>query len=632
MFCSKEREEIRELRKEIELLKSENLKLKEKCNSLENEKKSLEEKVAQFSEKAEKVGLLQKEVENLKKELDEKDNDIYMYKQILDSLMEEAIFITTSDFKPGKQGNEIIYANRRALEIAEKWRDVFISEFGIDPKNLIGTSIHVFHKDPERVKELLRETKPGEHKKNADIPIGPYVMASYRHAIANKDGSVRYYMATWKDATAEKEIEKQLESAQKMFLQNLRATKQSLVNNLATIVALSVAIKELQDTIDLSEKQIDAAEEIEKTVKKLVEVSDKLLENYRFVLKELETAEKKTVDSIEQMQYIRNITKEMEEVVRSLQTQTEEIDRVVEVITSITEQTNLLALNAAIEAARAGEAGRGFAVVADEVRKLAERTNKSATEIREVIKNMREQMNKTVEITDRGVKAVEEGMNIFKDNQATYASLQSSAEDVLSVINNLSDVVSVQRSTMDEILNNIHTSNKLITSVKEQAGKVIKVAERTNSSLHKIWETFYLVDIGDAAILLDRLAKLADFVNKVDDLIKGKFLEGFDPNISLISEVENLSRLLSPQDRDIAKLISKYPEIEKLFSSLEDMFFDVKLLLKELFLAISNEDVEEIKAKEREITEVTNRIADNIIEAIELILSRSGKSSVKGNR
>jgi len=624
MFCSKEREEIRKLKKELEALLKENDALKKECESLKKEKESLEKELSDYSQKEKE---LQKQLESLKKDLEQKDNDVYMYQQILDSLMEEAVFLATPDFKPGRAGNEIVYANRRALEIANKWREVFISEFGVDPDKLIGTSIHVFHKDPERVKELLKATKPGEHKKNADIPVGPYVMASYRHAIANRDGSVRYYIATWKDATSEKEVEKQLENAQKMFLQNLRATKQSLVNNLSTIVAISVAIKELQDILKLSEKQIEFTDEIEKTVTKLVDVSDKLLENYKFVLKELETAEKKTVESIEQMQYIRNITNEMEEVVKSLQVQTEQIDRVVEVITSITEQTNLLALNAAIEAARAGEAGRGFAVVADEVRKLAERTNKSAIEIREVVKNMREQMGKTAEITSRSVKAVEDGMNIFRENQSTYTSLKKSSENVLSIINNLSEVVDVQRSKVEGIINNIHSSNKLINSVQEQANKIIKIAEKTDVSLHKIWETFYLVDIGDAAVILDRLAKLGEFTNKVNDVIKGKFVEGFNPDVSLIAEVESLVRIMTPQDKEMSEVIRKHPGIEVYFEKLEDMLFDVKLLLKELFLEMSNDNVEGIKEKEEEITKITNEIADSLIKAISFVLTKGQKPS-----
>jgi len=624
MFRSGEKREVEKLKTELERLRLENARLKKELLEVQKQRDNLKEELSGYSQR---ILACQRENGELKKKIDELDNDIYMYQQILDSLMEEAIFIATPEFKPGRAGNELIYANRRALEIANKWRDVFISEFGIDPDKLIGTSIHVFHKDPERVKELLKATKPGEHKKNADIPIGPYVMASYRHAIANKDGSVRYYMATWRDATADKEIEEQLEKASRMFLQNLRATKQSLINNLATIVAVSVAIKELKDVLELSETQIDAAEDIEEAVNRLVDVSEKLIENYRFVLNELEKAEKKTVESISQMENIRDITREMEDVVHALQAQTEQIDRVVEVITSITEQTNLLALNAAIEAARAGEAGRGFAVVADEVRKLAERTNKSAIEIREVVKNMREQMNRTAEITNRSVSAVEEGMEIFKSNQEIYRSLKDSSHEVQRVIDNMTDIVKLQKDKIDQIVNNIQLSNKLITSVKEQADTIIKIAEKTDASLHKIWETFYIFELGDAAILLDKLAKLGDFSAKVNEAVKGKFVDGINPDTAILSDVDILMREISLQNKELSQLVRKYPQIETYFSEVEEELFEVKLLLKELFLAMNNDDINEIKEKEKAITSIVNKISERLVQAIsEVVLSQREKA------
>ncbi len=622
--CSKERQEIEFLRRELESLRAENLNLKQEKERLEKEKKDLQEELKKFSQKNLE---LSKEKEQLERKLEELENDVYMYEQMLDSLMEEAVFLATPDFKPGREGNELVYANRRAMEIAHKWRDVFISEFGVDPDKLIGTSIHVFHKDPERVKELLKALKPGEHKKNADIPVGPYIMASYRHAIANKDGSIRYYMVTWRDATAEKEIENQLKNAQKMFLQNLKATKQSLLNNFEAIAAVSVAIREIQETLKLSKDQLDATGKIEDTVSELVKVSDQLLDNYKFVLSELENAERKTVESIQHMENIRGITREMEDVVEALQKQTEQIDRVVEVITSITEQTNLLALNAAIEAARAGEAGRGFAVVADEVRKLAERTNKSAIEIREVVRNMREQMLKTSEITGRAVKAVDEGMEIFKENQSTYNSLRSSSENVLKVINNLSEVVSTQKENIDFIVRNIQMSNEHLNTVKQQSDKVIKIAEKTDASLHKIWETFYMVKIGDAGVLLDRLSRFGDFMTRIDEAFKAKFVEGLQPDLSILSEADNLARILSTGNKEISELLEKYPELEEIISSIEEAMFDVKLLLKEMLLAMSEDDYRETEEKEKELAGIVEDITNKLVSAITLVLTKQDQKT-----
>ena len=136
----------------------------------------------------------------------------------------------------------------------------------------------------------------------------------------------------------------------------------------------------------------------------------------------------------------------------TLNKQSARIGDIVGSITQISEQTNLLALNAAIEAARAGEAGRGFAVVADEVRKLAEQARTASTQIGQIAKDLHVTSQDAAEAVAAAGQTVDSGLSVADRAQAAMAEVQSGAKRRVEVVTQVSDAIHRQHAICDEIL------------------------------------------------------------------------------------------------------------------------------------------------------------------------------------
>jgi methyl-accepting chemotaxis protein len=135
--------------------------------------------------------------------------------------------------------------------------------------------------------------------------------------------------------------------------------------------------------------------------------------------------------------------------------ESQQISHIVNVIREIAEQTNLLALNAAIEAARAGEAGRGFAVVADEVRKLAERTTQSTQEITRMVNSIQQGANHAVDSMQTGEKQVDEGVRLASEAGGRINDIKSGADEVSVAVVGISEALREQNMANQEIARNV---------------------------------------------------------------------------------------------------------------------------------------------------------------------------------
>ncbi len=174
-------------------------------------------------------------------------------------------------------------------------------------------------------------------------------------------------------------------------------------------------------------------------------------------------------ETVDGMNRISDRVRESASTVENLGARSDQIGEIVGTIEDIADQTNLLALNAAIEAARAGEQGRGFAVVADEVRALAERTTKATKEIGEMIRAIQTQTRGAVVSMEEGVREVERGTQDAAKSGVALENILNQINEVSSQINQIATAAEEQTATTTEITNYIQKITEVVQASAQNA-------------------------------------------------------------------------------------------------------------------------------------------------------------------
>ncbi len=180
--------------------------------------------------------------------------------------------------------------------------------------------------------------------------------------------------------------------------------------------------------------------------------------------------------TIEGMSAINETVSSSAASVRELGKRVEQIGKIINVINDIADQTNLLALNAAIEAARAGEHGRGFAVVADEVRKLADRTTKSTAEIAGSIKEIQLETKEAVSRMEAGTEQVQVGVGLATDAGRSLDEIVKNAQDVAGMIQSIAAAAEQQSAASEMISRNVESASGVTLKTTEGANHVAHAA------------------------------------------------------------------------------------------------------------------------------------------------------------
>ena len=227
-----------------------------------------------------------------------------------------------------------------------------------------------------------------------------------------------------------------------------------------------------------------AVEELTVSMKQVSNNAEASAEAARRALDAAEQGNRAVRDTLEGMQRIRSSVQATARKIKSLGDRSLEISEIINVINDITEQTNLLALNAAIEAARAGEAGRGFAVVADEVRKLAEHSRTATKDIAALIKAIQAETNEAVVVMEEGTKEVEVGAGLADQAGKALEAISSVVRQSAELVQEISLASKQQVRGTEGVAN----AMQIISGITRQTTQSARQAAGTVGNLVKLSE------------------------------------------------------------------------------------------------------------------------------------------------
>jgi len=285
----------------------------------------------------------------------------------------------------------------------------------------------------------------------------------------------------------------QLQNSFDQFVSSIRDTLIRVSETATSVASASAQISSSTEEMAAgSQEQTTQSEEIARAVEQMAKSIAVNSENAGEAAHTAEKAKgaaeqggKVVLDTVNEMKQIANVVRESAGTIQNLGKSSDQIGEIIGVIEHIADQTNLLALNAAIEAARAGEQGRGFAVVADEVRKLAEQTTKATKQIAGMIQQIQSDSHGAVRTMANATKQVDAGIVLADHAGVSLQEIVEISQKVTHMVSQIAVANEEQSSTSEQISKNMEA----IASVTQQTASGTQQIARAAEDLNRLTET-----------------------------------------------------------------------------------------------------------------------------------------------
>ncbi len=310
-----------------------------------------------------------------------------------------------------------------------------------------------------------------------DLASRPDELGTMAHAMQDMNSQVRKLMQNVSQtaeylAAASEELTSTADQAAEV--------SQSIANS---VVDVAGSCSEQFTDVEMANKH---TQELNENMTKFHEHLESTDKNVKETSRVAEEGGKDVDTAVRGMQSIETNVSHIADLIEELGNNSKEIGTIIATISEIAVQTNLLALNAAIEAARAGEHGRGFAVVADEVRKLAEQSQQAAGEISERISKIQSSTDEAVSAMHSGLQEVIEGTKTVQSAGTSFQGIVGMVEKVASNSSSMQEAVAKLNGSIQEINSAIAQIDEKSRAVSEDAQSVSAATEEETASMHEI--------------------------------------------------------------------------------------------------------------------------------------------------